>query len=112
LLPAFLEAPVYFVAVTLFWVVVLAVGRMRHDVMLVFCIPAAFVAIVMGFALAVYAWDSFGTIQALLCPVLAWFGARELDRRYSARDFLIAIYLVWAVGLVFATIAVGFPDAA
>lgn len=89
-----------------------AAARMRHDVMLVFCIPPVFVAIVMGFALGVYAWDTFGTFQALLCPVLAWFGARELARRYGARDFLIAIYLVWVVGLVFATIAVGFPDAA
>lgn len=96
---------------TLFWLVLLATARMRHDVMLVFCIPAVFVAIVMGFAMAVYAWDSFGTVQALVSPVLAWFGARELARRYNARDLLIAIYLVWAVGLLFATIAVGFPDA-
>ena len=98
--------------VTLFWLVVLATGRMRHDLLLVFCIPAVFVAIVMGFSMGIYAWDAFGTIQAIICPVLAWFGARELARRYDARDFLIAIYLVWAVGLVFATIAVGFPDAA
>jgi positive regulator of sigma E activity len=107
-----LEGPVYFVAVTLFWLVLLAAARMRHDVMLVFCIPAVFVAIVMGFAMGIYAWDTFGTVQALVCPVLAWFGARELERRYDARDFLIAIYLVWVVGLVFATIALGFPDAA
>jgi len=44
--------------------------------------------------------------------VVAWFGARELARRYDARDFLVAIYLVWVVGLVFAMIAVEFPDAA
>jgi positive regulator of sigma E activity len=98
--------------VTLFWVVLLAAGRMRHDVMLVFCIPPVFVAIVMGFSMGIYAWDSFGTLQALACPVLAWFGARELERRYNQRDFLIAIYLVWAVGLVFASVAVAFPDAA
>ena len=97
---------------TLFWLVLLAIARMRHDLLLVFCIPAAFVAIVMGFSLGIYAWDTFGTIHAVLCPVLAWFGARELARRYNARDFLVAIYLVWAVGLVFATIAVEFPDAA
>ena len=92
--------------------VLLAAGRMRHDVMLVFCIPPVFVAIVMGFSMGIYAWDSFGTLQALACPVLAWFGARELERRYNQRDFLIAIYLVWAVGLVFASVAVAFPDAA
>jgi hypothetical protein len=98
------------VTVTLFWLVVLATGRMRHDLLLVFCIPAVFVAIVMGFSMGIYAWDTFGTPLALACPVIGWFGARELARRYNARDLLIAIYLVWAVGLVFALIAVGFPD--
>jgi hypothetical protein len=98
--------------VTLFWVVLLSAGRMRHDLMLVFCIPAVFVAIVMGFSMGIYAWDAFGTLPALASPVLAWFGARELEKRYSARDFLIAIYLVWAFGLVFASIAIAFPDAA
>jgi positive regulator of sigma E activity len=90
--------------------VVLAAARMRHDVMLVFCIPPVFVAIIMGFSMGIYAWDTFGTIPALMCPVVAWFAARELDRRYAERDFLIAIYLVWAVGLAFAMIAVEFPD--
>ena len=96
---------------TLFWLVLLAAGRMRHDLLLVFCIPAVFVAMVMGFSLAIYAWDRFGVVQFLVCPVLGWFGARELSRRYNARDLLIAIYFIWAVGLVFALIAIGFPDA-
>jgi hypothetical protein len=96
--------------VTLFWLVVLAAGRMRHDTLLVFCIPAVFVAIVMGFSMGIYAWDTFGTLPALACPVLAWFGARQLARRYDSRDLLIAIHLIWAVGLVAALIATGFPD--
>jgi positive regulator of sigma E activity len=96
--------------VTLFWMVLLATARMKHDVMLVFLIPPVFVAVVMGFAMGIYAFETFGAVQAAACPVLAWFGARELARRYSARDLLIAIFLVWAVGLVFASIAVGFPD--
>ena len=95
---------------TLFWLVVLAAGRMRHDLLLVFCIPAVFVAIVMGFAMGIYAWDTFGTPQALVSLVLGWFGARELARRYDARDLLIAIYFIWAVGLAVALIAMGFPD--
>jgi hypothetical protein len=98
--------------VTLFWLVVLATARMRHDVLLVFCIPAVFVAIVLGFSMAVYAWDQFGLVPALLSPLLAWFGARTLARRYTQRDLLIAIYLVWAVGLVAALLAIGFPDRA
>ena len=51
----------------------LATARMRHDVMLVFCIPPVFVALVMGFSMGIYAWDTFGTIQVIVCPVLAWF---------------------------------------
>lgn len=108
--PPFLEGPVYFVTVTLFWLVILAAGRMRHDLFLVFCIPAVFVAVVMGFAMGLYAWDTFGSAQALASPVLAWFGARELARRYGSRDLLIAIHFIWAVGLVTALIATGFPD--
>jgi len=85
---------------------------MRHDLMLVFCIPAVFVAIVMGFSMGIYAWDTYGPVPGLASPVIGWFGARELARRYNSRDLLIAIHLVWAVGLVFALIAIGFPDAA
>ena len=105
------EGPVYFITITLFWVVVLAAARMRHEFMLVGCIPAVFVAIVLGFSMGIYAWDSFGTAQAAISPVLAWFVAREVARRYGARDLLISIYLFWAVGLLFALIATGFPDA-
>jgi hypothetical protein len=105
-----LEGPVYFVTVTLFWLVVLATARMRHDVLLVFCIPAVFVAIILGFSMGIYAWDRFGTVPAVASPVLAWFGAKSLARRYTERDLLIAIYLVWAVGLVAALLAIGFPD--
>jgi hypothetical protein len=105
-----LEGPVYFVTVTLFWLVVLATARMQHDVLLVFCIPAVFVALVLGFAMDVYAWDRFGTLQVLVSPLLAWFGAKWLARRYTGRDLLIAIYLVWVVGLVVALLAIGFPD--
>ena len=99
-------------AVALFWLVVLATARMRHETLLVACIPPVFVAIVMGFSMGIYAWETFGTVQAFACPIVAWFGARELGRRYQARDLLIAIYLVWAVGLAFALAAVSFPDAA
>jgi hypothetical protein len=97
--------------VTLFWLVLFATARMKHDLMLLACIPPVFIAIVMGFSMGIYAWDTFGTPQALVSPVLAWFGARELARRYNARDLLIAIYLVWVVGMVFALIGVSFPDA-
>lgn len=87
-------------------------ARMRHETLLVACIPPAFVAAVLGFSMGIYAWDNFGTPQALASPVLGWLAARELARRYQSRDLLIAIWLVWAVGLVFGLIGIGFPDAA
>ncbi len=52
----------------------------------------------------------YGTVQALAAPVIALFGAGNWPGVYTARDLLIAIHLVWAVGLVFALIAIGFPD--
>jgi len=94
----------------LFWLVVLATARMQHDVLLVFCIPAVFVAIVLGFSMVLYTWNRFGTLQVLVNPVLAWFGANWLARRYTERDLLIAIYLVWVAGLVAALLPIGFPD--
>ena len=72
--------------------------------------PAVFVAIVMGFAMGIYAWDSFGTAQAAAAAILGWLGARELARRYTARDLAIAMHVTWAVGLVLALAAVNFPD--
>lgn len=86
-------------------------ARMRHETLLVACIPPVFVAFVLGFSLGIYAWDNFGTAQAAASPILGWLGARELARRYTPRDLLIAIWLVWAVGLVFGLIGIGFPDA-
>ena len=94
----------------MFWLVLLTVACVRHELALVACIPACFVSMVMGFAIGIYAWDTFGTAQALASPAVAWFGARVLARRYRARDLLIAIYTVWAVALLCALMAVNFPD--
>ena len=44
----------------------MAAGRMRHDVLLVFCIPPVFVAIVMGFAVTGLTHrQSYGDIFAI-----------------------------------------------
>lgn len=95
---------------TLFWVVPLAAARLRHDLGLVACIPAVFVAMVMGFSLGVYAWSAFGAVPSVASPIVAWFAARAMARRYPPRAFLLAIYLVWGAALIFALIAVNFPD--
>ena len=106
-----LEPLVYGVALACFLFVIFATARMPHEMLLVVCIPAVFVALVMGFVMGIYAWDTYGGVLPLAALLPALVGARALPRRYGARDLLVAIYLVWAVGLVFAMIGVGMPDA-
>ena len=79
--------------------------------LLLACIPPVFVALVVGFVMAVYAGFTFGlawVVVALLVPgPVAWW----LGGRYSPRDLLISIYLSWAAGMVCALAAFAFPDA-
>ena len=104
------EALTYLSAITLFSFVTIASALIRHEMMLLACIPAVFVALIMGFVMAIYTQDAFGwplTIAALALGVVpAWF----LARRLGPKDLLIAIYLGWAVALVLVLVAVGFPD--
>lgn len=83
---------------------------MKHEMLLLACIPPVFVAAIVGFIMAIYAGDAFGWIPtgaAVLCGTpVAWWAAT----RYSSRDLLIGIYLAWALALVVALVAFGFPD--
>ena len=106
-----LEPLVYGVALALFGFTILATARMKHDMMLTVCIPPVFVALIMGFVMAVYAGDTFGLALPILAMVPAAAGAWQLPKRYAPRDQLIAIYLAWVVAMVFALIGVGMPDA-
>jgi hypothetical protein len=96
----------------LFAFVVAAAARLKHDVMLVACIPPVFVAMVMGFVMAIYAGETFGVALPMLTLLAGLAAAWHLPKFYAARDQLIAIYLAWAVGLICALIAVQMPDAA
>jgi hypothetical protein len=107
-----LEPLAYGLALAFFGYVILATARMQHDMMLVLCIPPVFVALIMGFVMAVYAGDTFGLKLPFAALVPAAAGAWWVPRLYAPRDQLIAIYLAWAVGMVCALIGVGMPDAA
>lgn len=106
------EAAVYLLTLALFSFVIVASARMRHEMLLLACIPPVFVASVVGFVMMLYAADAFGALPtgvALAAGVPpGWF----LVRRFKSRDLLIAIYLGWAVAMVLALIAFGFPDRA
>lgn len=104
------EALAYLPTLTLFGFVIVASALMRHEMLILACIPPVFVAMIMGFVMAIYAGDTFGwpaagTSLALGAPPGWW-----LARRLTSRDLLIAIYLAWTVALVLALAAFGFPD--
>jgi hypothetical protein len=107
-----LEPLVYGVGLAFFAFTIVAAARMKHDMLLLACIPPVFVAMVMGFVMAIYAGQTYGIalpVGALIPgPIAAW----HLPKYYASRDQLIAIYLAWAVGMVFALIGVQMPDAA
>ena len=104
------EPLVYGIALALFGFTVFATARIPLGFMLVGCIPAVFVALVMGFTMGVYAADLYGWGLLVVALVPAAAGAWYVSRRFRPRDLLIAIYLAWAVGLVFALIGVQMPD--
>ncbi len=96
----------------LFGFVICAAARMKHDLIVVACIPPVFVAMVMGFVMAIYAGDTYGIAVPIVALIPGAVGAWQLPKRYAPRDQLIAIYLAWVVGMVFALIGVGMPDTA
>jgi hypothetical protein len=105
------EALAYFVTLALFSFVILATARMKHEMLVLACIPPVFVAVMTGFVMAFYAWGRFGpglVLPAMALPApVAW----KLGRRYTPRALLIAIFLAWALGMAAALIAFQFPDA-
>jgi hypothetical protein len=106
------EALAYLLTLTLFSFVIVASARMRHEMLLLACIPPVFVASIVGFIMALYAGDAFGAAPTGAALVLGVPPGWWLAQRFKPRDLLIAIYLAWAVALVVALIAFGFPDRA
>ena len=100
----------YLVSLALFSFVVQATARIRHEMLLLACIPPVFVAAIMGFVMGIYAGETFGIAPVLIALAVPWPLAQRLGSRWSGRDLLIAIYLAWAIGLVTSLVALGFPD--
>ena len=104
------EAFAYLPTLALFSLVIVASARMPHDMLLLACIPPVFVAMVMGFTMALYAGDAFGVIPTSVAIAVGVPPAWWLSKRLRNRDLLIAIYLAWAVALALALVALSFPD--
>jgi hypothetical protein len=104
------EALAYWLTLALFTVVAVASGLMRHEMLILACIPPVFVALIVGFVMAIYAGDTFGWVPTGAAVAVGVTPGWWLARRLTPRDLLIAIYLAWAVALIAALIAFGFPD--
>ena len=104
------EALAYLATLALFSCVIVASAWMRHDMLLLACIPPVFVALIVGFVMALYASDTFGMAPTGAALALGAPPGWWLARRFSPRDLLVAIYLVWAVALAVALTAFDFPD--
>ena len=104
------EALTYLSALALFSFVTAASALMRHEMLLLACIPAVFVALIMGFVMAIYAGDAFGWAPTAAALVVGIPPGWWLSRRLKPKDLLIAIYLGWAVSLVLVLIGMSFPD--
>ncbi len=92
------EPVTYFATLALFGFVILGSAMMRHEMLLLACIPAVFVAAIMGFVMALYAGETFGwaptVASILLGAVPAWYRGAAVE----SRDLLLTVYLAWAVG--------------
>jgi predicted benzoate:H+ symporter BenE len=104
------EAIVYFLTLALFSVVIVGTARMRHEMLLLACIPPVFVAAILGFIMTLYAADTFGSAPTAAALALGVPPGWWLARRFQSKHLLIAIYLTWSVALAMALAAFSFPD--
>ena len=104
------EAVAYLLTLALFSFVIAGSVWMRHDMLLLACIPPVFVAAIVGFIMALYAIDTFGGGPTAVAVALGAPPGWWLAQRFKPRDLLIVIYLAWAMALVVALIAFSFPD--
>lgn len=106
-----LEGATYFVTLALFSFVILGTVYVRHETLILACIPPVFVASIVGFIMWIYAFEAFGLAEGVVAVVAPFPLAWHLGRTFSVRDMLIVIYLAWAMGMVCALFAFSFPDA-
>ena len=106
------EALTYLPAIALFSFVTAGSALMRHEMLLLACMPAVFVALIMGFVMALYAQDAFGLAPVGGAVAVGAAPGWWVSRRFRPKDLLIAIYLGWAAALMLTFIGMGFPDRA
>ena len=106
------EALAYLATLALFSFVIVGTARMRHEMLLLACIPPVFVALIVGFVMTIYANDTFGSLSTAGSLLVGALSAWGLAKRLTPGNLLLAIYLAWAIALVLALTAFSFPDQA
>jgi len=105
-----LEGVTYFVTLALFAFVIFGTAHVRHETLILACIPPFFVAAIVGFVMWIYAFETFGLAEGVAAVALPFPVAWRLGRTFQVRDMLLMIYLAWALGMVCALLAFSFPD--
>jgi hypothetical protein len=104
------EPLIYGLAVALFGIVVCTAAFVRHEMLVLACIPPVFVAFIMGFTMWVHLLGLAGLGGGIAALLPGYPTARILARRFDTRDLLIAVYLAWVGGMAVALVGVSFPD--
>jgi hypothetical protein len=104
------EAADYAIAIALFGFVICASGFVRHETLILACIPPMFVATISGFAMWVHLYGLIGAGPALVPLLPGYPVARYLGRRLTIRDQLLLIYVAWLLGMIVALAGFSFPD--
>ena len=106
------EAVAYSLTLALFSFVIIASARLQDEMLLLACIPPVFVALIVGFVMALYASGAFGVVPTGAGLLVGGLPGWLLARRFKPRAVLITIYLAWAAALAVALVAFEFPDQA
>jgi hypothetical protein len=95
----------YFIALALFAFVIFGAAHVPNDIWLVACIFPAFLALIVGFFMFVFAWAQFGAAVCIGSLVVSFAAVRLLRGRLSTRGLFVVICGAAVVGLIFARFA-------
>lgn len=100
-----LAGALYFITLALFGFVIFAALQIPNDIWLVASIFPAFIALILGFFMAVFAWGEYGPLVSVGSLVPAYAAVRLIRGKLSTRKLFLAICGAAILGLVFARIA-------
>ena len=82
-----------------------AAARIPNDIWLVASIFPAFIALILGFVMGVFAWGEYGPLVSIGSLVPSLVAVQLIRGKLSTRNLFFAICGAGVAGLVFARIA-------